>query len=79
MKANDADLVHHFGELAANTEYAQLPGDAVEAAKKSILDTLGVSLAGSGWHRRSTKSSATYATRWPSGVVRHRLRPDGAG
>jgi 2-methylcitrate dehydratase PrpD len=42
------DVVHHFAAAAVNTDYATLPVEAVEAVKKSILDTLGVSLAASG-------------------------------
>ena len=43
-----ADLVHYIANLAVDTQYSQLPADAIDAAKKSILDTLGVSLAASG-------------------------------
>ncbi|OYU19818.1 MAG: MmgE/PrpD family protein [Rhodobacteraceae bacterium PARR1] len=42
------DLVHAFAEHAASIPYAALPEAAREAAKKSILDTLGVMLAASG-------------------------------
>jgi 2-methylcitrate dehydratase PrpD len=42
------DIVHDLAEFAAGTEYRRLPEDAVEGAKKSILDTLGVILAASG-------------------------------
>ncbi|KQU28461.1 MULTISPECIES: MmgE/PrpD family protein [unclassified Rhodococcus (in: high G+C Gram-positive bacteria)] len=42
------DVVHHFAHTAANTTFDTLPAGAVEAAKKSILDTLGVILAASG-------------------------------
>lgn len=41
------DLVHHFAAFAAAVRYENVPEDAREAAKKSILDTLGVSLAAS--------------------------------
>jgi 2-methylcitrate dehydratase PrpD len=48
MPAVQADVVHHFAAAVENTDYARLPVEAVEAVKKSILDTLGVSLAASG-------------------------------
>lgn len=43
-----ADLCHDFAELIANTRYSGLTAGAVESAKKSVLDTLGVILAASG-------------------------------
>lgn len=42
------DIVHHFAEFAATVRYENLTEVAREAAKKSILDTLGVCLAASG-------------------------------
>ena len=42
------DLVHIFGTHAAEVDYDRLNDDARWAAKKSILDTLGVILAASG-------------------------------
>lgn len=42
------DLCHVLGQFAATTSYDHLPGDAVEGAKRSILDILGVILAASG-------------------------------
>ena len=48
MREPSADLAHHFADLAFDTKYSDLPGDAIDAAKKTILDTLGVSLAASG-------------------------------
>ncbi len=42
------DLVHIFGTHAAQVHYDRLDDDARWAAKKSILDTLGVILAASG-------------------------------
>jgi 2-methylcitrate dehydratase PrpD len=45
---DDRDIVHHFGEFAATVRYEDVPEPAREAAKKSILDTLGVCLAASG-------------------------------
>jgi 2-methylcitrate dehydratase PrpD len=42
------DLVHIFADHAAGVTYEKLPEDARSAAKKSILDTLGVILAASG-------------------------------
>ena len=44
----EEDLVHHFGRFAAAVQFDDLPIEAVEAAKKSILDTLGVIMAASG-------------------------------
>jgi 2-methylcitrate dehydratase PrpD len=46
--AEARDLVHIFAEYAAGLRYEDLPVEAREAAKKSILDTLGVCLAASG-------------------------------
>lgn len=43
-----ADLSHDLARFAASTKYEDLPEAAVEAAKKSLLDTLGVILAASG-------------------------------
>ncbi len=43
-----ADLSQQLAEFAANTRFADLPPAAVEAAKKSVLDTIGVMLAASG-------------------------------
>jgi 2-methylcitrate dehydratase PrpD len=43
-----SDLCHEFANYVVNTRYEDLPRDAIEAAKKSILDTLGVILAASG-------------------------------
>lgn len=42
------DLVHILAQHAAGLTYAMLPLQAREAAKKSIIDTLGVMLAASG-------------------------------
>lgn len=42
------DIVHHFADFAAGLRYEDLTPEAREAAKKSILDTLGVILAASG-------------------------------
>ena len=38
----------HFSACVAGTRYETLPPEAIDAAKKSILDTLGVILAASG-------------------------------
>lgn len=46
--ALETDIVHHFAEFAASADYDALPITAREAAKKSVLDTLGVILAASG-------------------------------
>ena len=43
-----ADLSQELAEFAANTRFADLPPAAVEAAKQSVLDTIGVMLAASG-------------------------------
>jgi 2-methylcitrate dehydratase PrpD len=45
---DDLDVCHHFAEFVANTRYEDLPTDAIDGAKKTILDTLGVTLAASG-------------------------------
>lgn len=42
------DVSHSFAEFAAGIRYEDLPPDAISAAKKSLLDTLGVILAASG-------------------------------
>jgi len=46
--STSTDIVQHFADFAANTQYDSLPAEAVDAAKKSVLDTLGVILAASG-------------------------------
>lgn len=46
--AHSLDLSHDLARFAANTRFSDLPPQAVEAAKKSILDTLGVMLGASG-------------------------------
>ncbi len=48
MSIPGRDIVHDLAEVAAGVEYRRLPEDAVDGAKKSILDTLGVILAASG-------------------------------
>ncbi|MEB3372348.1 MmgE/PrpD family protein [Saccharopolyspora mangrovi] len=48
MTDTAADLSVHFADACAHTRYDDLPRPAAEAAKKSILDTLGVILAASG-------------------------------
>lgn len=42
------DLSHHFAKMVAETKYETLPETAIEGAKKSILDTIGVILGASG-------------------------------
>ena len=42
------DIARHFAEFAAKARYEDVPTEAREAAKKSIIDTLGVMLAASG-------------------------------
>ncbi len=42
------DLSHEFAAFVANTRFEDLPPEAVEGAKKSILDTVGVILAATG-------------------------------
>lgn len=42
------DLSYDFSDFISQARYEHLPADAVEGAKKSILDTLGVILAASG-------------------------------
>ena len=42
------DLCEDFARFASETRYSRLPEAAVEAARKSVLDTLGVILAASG-------------------------------
>ncbi len=46
--ASDRDIVHHVACAAAATSYATLGEPARDAARKSILDTLGVILAAGG-------------------------------
>ena len=45
------DLAYVFADHVANGRYADIPAAAVDTAKKSILDTLGVTLAASGVER----------------------------
>ena len=68
MRDAAADVVHHFADLAVDTRLADLPADAVDATKKSMLDTLGVSLGASGLEairrpRSSSWSGTTAAAR----------------
>ena len=44
----ERDLAEHFGEAIAGARFERLPLAAIDAAKKTVLDTLGVILAGSG-------------------------------
>ena len=46
--ANPRDLSHEFADFVANTRYENLPESAIEGAKKSVLDTIGVILGASG-------------------------------
>lgn len=46
------DLSHDFAAVIAHTRYADLPAGAIQAAKKSVLDTMGVILAASGMEPR---------------------------
>ena len=48
MPAPDADIVEYFAHHITSTTFERLPPAAVDAAKKSILDTVGVTLAASG-------------------------------
>ena len=43
-----ADISNAFADLVADARYEDLSAGAIDAAKKSILDTLGVILAASG-------------------------------
>jgi len=45
MPRSTDDLVHHVADAAATIEYEKISAAAIDAAKKSILDTLGVILA----------------------------------
>ena len=42
------DIANAFADLVADTQYEDLSAEAIDKAKKSILDTLGVILAASG-------------------------------
>lgn len=42
------DLCHELADYVVNTRYEDIPTEAIEAAKKSLLDTTGVTLAASG-------------------------------
>jgi 2-methylcitrate dehydratase PrpD len=46
--SDGADVGTRFAELAAKVDFEHLPREAVHAAKKTILDSLGVMLAASG-------------------------------
>jgi 2-methylcitrate dehydratase PrpD len=43
-----ADLSHHLADATVGVNYSKLPAAAVDSAKKTILDALGVTLAASG-------------------------------
>ena len=80
MREPTADLAHHFADLAVETKYSDLSADAVDAAKKTILDTLGVTLAASGLEA-SVGSVLDYAqrARRPTGSVCDRLGRETSG
>jgi 2-methylcitrate dehydratase PrpD len=40
-------LTERFAKLAVGTDYASIPGDAIEKAKQCMLDCMGVAIAGS--------------------------------
>ena len=42
------DLSSDFADFVVNTKYTDLPADAIDGAKKSILDTLAVMIAATG-------------------------------
>jgi 2-methylcitrate dehydratase PrpD len=46
--SHSADISHDFASFVSETQYADLPPQAIEGAKKSILDTIGVILAATG-------------------------------
>jgi 2-methylcitrate dehydratase PrpD len=48
MMSTETDLCHAFGEFAAGATYEKLSREAVDGAKHSILDIIGVILAASG-------------------------------
>ncbi|UUU19716.1 MmgE/PrpD family protein [Streptomyces sp. DSM 40750] len=48
MPETERDVSHHFAEMAATVTIEALDSPAIEAAKMSILDTVGVALAASG-------------------------------
>ena len=48
MTESSRDVSHHFAHMAANVSIDALDDAAIDAAKKSILDTVGVALAASG-------------------------------
>jgi 2-methylcitrate dehydratase PrpD len=70
------DIVHHFARFMAGLRFEDLPPAAVEAAKKSLLDTLGVSLAATGMEPAVNHAlaiveetgGAEQATLWANGM-----------
>ncbi|MFP3554855.1 MmgE/PrpD family protein [Paraburkholderia sp. SIMBA_049] len=46
--SNSHDLGHDLASYSVDARYESIPSDAVEAAKKSLLDLIGVTLAASG-------------------------------
>ncbi len=48
MPEHTQDVSHHFAAAASAVTLDALSGEAVEAAKKSVFDTIGVALAASG-------------------------------
>ena len=45
---SSTDLSSTFADFVASARYADLPPDAVDGAKKSVLDTLAVMIAATG-------------------------------
>jgi aconitate decarboxylase len=67
------DAIAHFADHVVRTEFQDLPGDVVRAAKVFILDTLGVGMAGSSDPMGSelVETQETWGHRGEAGVWGH--------
>jgi 2-methylcitrate dehydratase PrpD len=70
------DAIAHFADHVVRTEFQDLPGDVVRAAKVFILDTLGVGMAGSSGPMGSelVETQETWGHRGEAGVWGHGKR-----
>lgn len=62
--APDRDAAQFFAEAVASVRYEQLAADVVETTRRSILDTLGVTVAASGVESRGPDAIRELATEW---------------
>ena len=69
--ATQQEMGRDFAAFVAGCRYEDLPADAIEGAKKSILDTLGVMLAATG-APPAVRAVARFSNTLPSLAKRNR-------